>query len=526
MRGFLVCGLFVLVICTDRASAQEGVLESYFEAVLEAIQTGDTAKVIDELEGAAGQLEGDVRRAPRLAATLSLLSLIYIDLGRVDEARTYAARAREIVERPVSRGRSDLILALDFLGLVSLNFKNLTEAEHLIERAVTLAEDLEGNDYVVFFTVQSLANLKRHAGRNREAEELFKQALAIAAKIYLDPQGIEVIMVEKNLGDIYTEESRFAEAEEQLDAVVAKITSAFGPDHPLVAHVLLSQAELYKDQARYVESERRYQQVLAILKASAASGTLLGATTLSSLGDLYLYMGRYREAEKALTSALSYKEKAFGKDHPELLTVLHNLGALYGYRQRYGEAETVFQRVIILIERSLGPEHPTLANTFNSIAENYRQQGRFAEAKHYFARCVAILEKLPRPREPLPNCLGGMAVVLKNQGSYGEAEKMQLRVLEIWRSLVGPEHPDFAIAQFNIARIYAAQGRNKEADQWFQDALKAFEQALGPGHPTLSIGLEAYAEFLRQTSREDMAKLIDMRAKAIRAKNSMANPAN
>ncbi len=344
--------------------------------------------------------------------------------------------------------------------------------------------------------------------------------------MYLDPQDIEVIVVEKNLGDLYAAESRYTEAEEQLDSVVAKITSAYGPDHPLVARVLLSQATLYKDQARYAESERRHQQVLAILKASAASDTLLGANTLSSLGDLYLYMARYREAERALTSALAYKEKVFGKDHPALVVVLHNLGALYGYLQRYGEARTIFRRVIMLMERALGPDHPDLANTFNSIAEVYRHQGRFVEAKHYFARCVAILEKVPRPREPLPNCLGGMAITLKEQGAYGEAEKMQLRVLEIWRSLVGREHPDFAIAQFNIARLYAAQGRNKEADQWFQDALKTLEQALGPNHPTLAMGLEAYAEFLRQTSREDMAKLMDLRAKVIRVKGSEANPAN
>ena len=312
----------------------------------------------------------------------------------------------------------------------------------------------------------------------------------------------------------------------QLDAVMVKIRSAFGPNHPLVVRVLLSQADLYKYQARYFESERRYQQSLAILKASAALDTLPRANALSSLGDLYLYMGRYQEAERALTSALAIKEKMFGNDHLALAVVLHNLAALYGYLQRYGEAETVHQRVIMLQEQALGPEHPALASSFNSIADVYRRQGRFPEAKHYFARCIAILERLPQPRKPLPSCLGGMAIILKNQGTYGEAERLQFQVLEIWRSLVGPKHPDFALTQYNIARLYAAQDRNKEAEQWFRDALKNLEQALGPNHPRMSDAFEAYAEFLRQTNREDSAIFMDLRAKAIRAKSREANPAN
>ena len=286
LRLLLVCSLFVLVIYTGRTSAQEGVLESYFSAVSEAVQTGNYAKIVDELEGAVGQLEDDRRRAPQLASLLSVLSLIYVEMGRIDEAHAYAARARKIVERPVSRNHSYKISTFNFLGRVSLKLNDFAEAERLIERAVALTEDLAENNYGTFLTVQSLSMLRRHVGRDREAEELLKQVLAIAAGIYLDPQGIDVIVTEIDLGDLYVDESRYAEAETQLDAVMVKIRSAFGPNHPLVVRVLLSQADLYKYQARYFESERRYQQSFAILKASAALDTLPRANALSSLGDL------------------------------------------------------------------------------------------------------------------------------------------------------------------------------------------------------------------------------------------------
>jgi tetratricopeptide (TPR) repeat protein len=493
--------------------------DSYYGVALKALKAADRSKFADELQGIVKHLEDIEERTLELAASLSVLALIHLDLGRIDEARLYAARAREIVERPFPAVRADVVLATSILGRFSLRLYDIAEAEKLIGRAASLSNALRRDDYVVFVAIANLASLMHQAGRAQKAEELSNQALTIAKETSISSSDPQVLRLERQLGEIYLNEQRYYESERQLDYVLAKSVTELGPTHLQVAYAHLSLAELYKVQARYAESERHHQQAIRVLRTLAPSGTLQEANTLTSLGDLYLYMGRYQEAELVLKPALAYKESVFGKDHPALVVVLHNLGALYGYQQRYGEAELVHQRVITLKENALGPEHPDLVLSFNSIANVYLEQGRFAEAKNYFARCVAIMEKFSPPREPLPNCLSGLAIVLKNQGEIEEAEKVQFQVLEVWRQLVGTNHPDYAISQFNIARIYDAQDRRNEADHWYNEALVTAERVMGADHPTLASWLEAYAHFLRRTGQGSHADVVNARAEAIRAKS-------
>ncbi len=70
----------------------------------------------------------------------------------------------------------------------------------------------------------------------------------------------------------------------------------------------------------------------------------------------------------------------------------------------------------------------------------------------------------------------------------------------------------------NLAELYRAQGRYAEAEPHYQRALAILEKVLGPEHPDVATSLENYAALLRETEREDQAKEMEARAKAIRAK--------
>ncbi len=74
------------------------------------------------------------------------------------------------------------------------------------------------------------------------------------------------------------------------------------------------------------------------------------------------------------------------------------------------------------------------------------------------------------------------------------------------------------------SRTAAAQGHYAEAEPPYNRALAIWEKALGPGHPNMALGLENYAVLLEETGRGDAAKLMKLRAKAIRAKHAQENP--
>ena len=76
----------------------------------------------------------------------------------------------------------------------------------------------------------------------------------------------------------------------------------------------------------------------------------------------------------------------------------------------------------------------------------------------------------------------------------------------------------------NLAVLYRILGRHAEAEPLFRRALAIAEKTFGPEHPNFVRILENYADLLRETGRDDLAIMIELRAKAIRAKHTEANP--
>ena len=77
----------------------------------------------------------------------------------------------------------------------------------------------------------------------------------------------------------------------------------------------------------------------------------------------------------------------------------------------------------------------------------------------------------------------------------------------------------------NLAELYHSQGKYAEAEPLQKRALVIWEKALGPEHPRVATSLENYAALLRETGRSGEATMMELRAKAIRAKHARQNPA-
>jgi tetratricopeptide (TPR) repeat protein len=82
--------------------------------------------------------------------------------------------------------------------------------------------------------------------------------------------------------------------------------------------------------------------------------------------------------------------------------------------------------------------------------------------------------------------LYNLAMVFAKQGKYDEAEDLFKRVLSIREKALGASHPDVAATLNNIAAVNASQGKYDEAEGLYQRALAIREQALGEGHPDVA----------------------------------------
>ena len=66
--------------------------------------------------------------------------------------------------------------------------------------------------------------------------------------------------------------------------------------------------------------------------------------------------------------------------------------------------------------------------------------------------------------------MDNLAGSLQQQGRFAEAEQLERANYEIRRRVLGPEHPDTAVAKYNLACMAARQGKRDEALKLLRDA--------------------------------------------------------
>jgi tetratricopeptide (TPR) repeat protein len=84
-------------------------------------------------------------------------------------------------------------------------------------------------------------------------------------------------------------------------------------------------------------------------------------------------------------------------------------------------------------------------------------------------------------------------VTYKSQGRYAEAQPLYLQALELWKRLLGEEHPAVTTSLNNLAGLYKSQGRYAEAQPLYLQALELRKRLLGEEHPAVASTLNNLA---------------------------------
>lgn len=142
-----------------------------------------------------------------------------------------------------------------------------------------------------------------------------------------------------NLGTLYLEMGRYAEAEPFFLECKSIREKTLGKDHPDYTITLNNLAILYKLIARYEEAELLFIEAKSIREKTLGKGHAHYAMSVNNLAVLYREMGRYAEVEPLHLESKSIREKTVGKDHPNYTVSLFNLATLYKAMGHYAETE-------------------------------------------------------------------------------------------------------------------------------------------------------------------------------------------
>jgi tetratricopeptide (TPR) repeat protein len=120
--------------------------------------------------------------------------------------------------------------------------------------------------------------------------------------------------------------------------------------------------------------------------------------------------------------------------------------------------------------------------------------GNYAEAEPLFKHALEIRRTALGEDHPnFAQSMNSLAGLYESMGNYAEAEPLFKHALEIWRTALGEDHSNFASSLNNLAHLYQSMGNYAEAEPLYKHALEITRTALGEDHPHFASSLNNLA---------------------------------
>jgi tetratricopeptide (TPR) repeat protein len=323
------------------------------------------------------------------------------------------------------------------------------------------------------FLLLELGNLFSDIGDIKNAESLYKNALAIQEQVFPQQQ-YNIGIIVNNLANLYEAQGMFEQAEPLYKRSEAMLEQSLGANHPILATSLSDQACMYSDRGLFVQAEQLARQALAI------------------------------------------RERTLGRDHPDVAISLHDLAEVYCRQGQFDKAEPLLQRTLTILDKANGSSSPLAAEVLNNLAQLYCAKGLYGKIKPLYQKSLAIMKGFTNPYHPaVVASLRQLADQYAAQHQSAEAEQIYKCLLATMEEGLGADHPYVATALDDLARLYYFQHNFAKAEPLYQRSLSIEENSFGPNSLTVATTLKNMALLYRETDRKKDAEALEKRAQSI-----------
>ncbi len=250
--------------------------------------------------------------------------------------------------------------------------------------------------------------------------------------------------------------------------------------------------------------------------ATLASEPSTQADLFATLGLLYGRLGQLERADALLQGALDRHRALRGPGDASAVGDLVALGRLRLDQARVEEAERLAREAVALGRRALPEGHPAIADALVALGAVLNERGQLEAAVAALREAVALRS---RPGVPPLDLAGALAQLTDTQvaaGRYEEAQPLNERAMEIYRSQLGERHPRLAERLFARTYIRAFSGRSGDADlAAARQGLEMLRDWYGTGHPRTATALNDLGVGLAGAKRFDEADPLLREALAI-----------
>ena len=249
----------------------------------------------------------------------------------------------------------------------------------------------------------------------------------------------------------------------------------------------------------------------------AGNSDVLRCSFLARVGTILLYDGQYQPALDAETDALAACDRGYGAGSLQSGRIDTLIAKVLVRIHRIDEAKVHEERALAAFEKNLGPDAIDTGDAFNMLGIMAAQTNDLAEARRRFEKALAIFTKQGAGSSRAATLTYNLGLLIKSQGNCAEARPYLDKGLALREQILGPDHPDVAIALLGAAECVRRLGDPAAAEPMLVRAMAIQDKGLPPDHIDRAYVLDALADLRMERHPVDSAALID-RAIAIRDK--------
>lgn len=227
---------------------------------------------------------------------------------------------------------------------------------------------------------------------------------------------------------------------------------------------------------------RKSLEMAVKLYGENSAGT---SPAIDRIATIYRAMGQFQQAEAHFRHALELVIKELGENHSYTVSALNNLAGLYKEMGRYGDAEKMYLRALEILKALPETSAEEEMGMLNNLAVLYMNTARYSDAEPLLQKALKLAEKatgrdwldekmnISRDRQQLEwgRRMLNLANLYFSMKRYEDAEPLTLKALEIFRRILGEDHPEVARVKSDLGELYSATRQDAKAEKQLTEAI-------------------------------------------------------
>jgi serine/threonine protein kinase len=389
--------------------------------------TGETTmtQVLDE---AAKRLKsGEFANQPEVKAEMErIIGNSYYGQGRYALGGEHLQEYVELERRLYGEEDPRALAASSMAAALLFGKGEMAEAEKLFREVLPAMRIAQQEGKIKAETLLNalvdFAHLRRTQGDSREAETLFREALALSPQVPAESR-YSLGVTRSTLASTLADQGKFDEAIQTAREAVTETRQREGAQRPDLGFSLTVLGGFLIDRGDFAEADAVLHEAETIFRKLLNPSHLWLGDNLRNQAISFYRQNRFVEAQNSISETLKIYRESFGVHYDNYPTALITQGLILNKTGKSKEGEAILREAVKLRTESLPKEHFWVAVANSALGECLTTQKRFSEAEPLLVQSYGLLNSRLGKGDPRTIEASGRLVTLYN--SWGKPEQAE-----------------------------------------------------------------------------------------------------